>query len=798
MLLHNELENCRRPIPRPAADLRHRRDAPAPQVLLRPLRQGACLPRSGGALFGMRPNRPSLSPAARLRLRWGIIVLVLAIVVYGWSQRWSLGKRAVAIVELSVRQWAAREVARLSDGVYHLTVSTIVVDEARHRVGIEAIQLVTDSIANARRKTPRPTVTLHLRGCAVEGIDLDQLAARRGLHAARAGCDSVQFLGEVPAPPRGAVPTADNWAFLSLRENLDLPREIPFIQVDTVAFPEVRLALGITRRNGRRTALSLDHFAVRFDSLHYDPKQPAIERGPLLSSDVSIRLAGFAGRAEATSRLAFDTLSASLNRGVVRLDGLIYEPIPGSLGDSLGFQALEVGHLALSGVDWRAFLTAGDVGVHRLKVERALLRFPPPAEAPRRSVAATTVPGRQRTVGAMLRALGREIRLDTLDVEEFTLIEGSMPRAEGTVTTLARLEVIGAQFDDSASWTTAFPVGRVTVVADKLARRWREDQLLVGALRLSVIAGTATVDSLRFGPEGSDASFANRHRFRTDRMVLSAGRVAVLGIDLPAYLQDGAFVIRRADATDVELDLLTDKRKPHAPGPRSGNRFPQQALADLGLMLRADTITLAGEARYREHAKDAKRPGVVSFRDLRGTLHNFTTDPVRMQDSTPFRLVADARLMAAGAFHFELEMPLLDDQFSMRYRGRLGPMDAAAFNGFASDGAGIRFTRGRIAEIRFEAEVTNGRARGRIVPRWTNLGVELPGLARKDTGIFGGLKRAAAKVVANAFMVRDDNIAGGKEPPLDGTIDHRWTRSETLPQFLWNSLRDPLVPLLRK
>ncbi|HQW68003.1 MAG TPA: hypothetical protein PLJ23_13235, partial [Gemmatimonadales bacterium] len=121
-----------------------------------------------------------------------------------------------------------------------------------------------------------------------------------------------------------------------------------------------------------------------------------------------------------------------------------------------------------------------------------------------------------------------------------------------------------------------------------------------------------------------------------------------------------------------------------------------------------------------------------------------------------------------------------------------------ALNAFASDGSGIRFTRGSIQEIRFDAAVTNGRARGQVTPRWTDLGIELPGLSRKNTGIFGGLKRAAAKFVANAFMVRDNNTTGGKEPPRNGRIDHRWRTSETLPQFLWNSLRDPLIPLMKK
>ncbi len=750
----------------------------------------------------------SLSPRRRRILLIAVaVVTVVALGALAYSQRWAISGRAVAIIDPKVRRWAEREVSRLSDGVYRLHASTIVVDKARHRVAIDTITLVTDVAANARRPTPLPTVTLRFLGCDLEGIDLDRLAARRGLHMRSAGCDTVHMEGEVPAPKPGAAPVPIRpGVFLSLRDNLDLPREVPFISVDTIAFPQVSIALGLSGRNRRRTVLSLDRFAVRLDSLHYDPKQPIEERGPLLSRDVSLRLVGFEGNREAATRLSLDSMSASLGRGTFQLDGLVYEPIIGSLGDSLGFQALEVGHLQLRGVDWRSFLTTGDVGVSRLAVERALLRFPPPGAASKPSAAATrktasppvSTPLTQRTVGSLLRALGRDMRLDTLSVLGFTLIEGATNRQDSTVTVLERLAVQGAHFDDSTSWSTAFPVGRITVEADHLTRRQGENQLQVGALRLSVVAGTARVDSLRVGPDGNDAAFRRRHRFRTDRMVLSAARVAIAGVDFPAYLQDGAFRIRRGDATGVELDILTDKRMPVERGKRTSHRYPQQALRDLGLPFGADTLTLAGEARYREHAVSAPAPGVIAFRSLRATLINFSNDPARMQDSTPFRLTADARLMGVAPFHFELEMPLLADQFTMRYRGRLGAMDAAALNPFASDGAGVKFTRGRIEGISFDATVASGRARGRITPRWTNLGIELPGLDRKNTGIFGGLKRAVGKFVANAFMVRDDNVAGKKEPPRDGTIDHRWTPRETLPQFLWNSIRDPLVPLLKK
>jgi hypothetical protein len=753
-------------------------------------------------MFAMTSSRPTLSLPRRPWLVGGALLLAaLGLGFTAWSQRWAISGRAVAIVDPAVRRWAAGEVDRLSGGVYALTASTIVVDEARRRLAIDTIRVTTDTDVNARRAVPLPTVTLVFAGCALEGIDLDQLAARRGLHVRHAGCASVQLTGEVPAPAPGvSPPVKPSGVFLSLRDNLDLPRTIPFVQIDTVAFPGVELNLGITGRNRRRTALAFDRFSARLDSLHYDPREKPEARGPLLSRDVRVRLDGFAGSREDASRLTFDSLQASLARGVVQLDGLIYEPILGAASDSLGFSALEVDHLALTGVDWRAFLTAGDVGVSRLTVTDAMMRFPPPSRAiaPKDARAAARPAGVRRTVGSMLRALGRDMRLDTLDMALLRVVEEAVTPGDSVVTTLRRLEVRSARFDDSLSWTTAFPVGPVTIAAGGFTRRRGDEQFLVGSFGLNVPAGTASVDSLRIGPDGNDAAFQRRHRYRTDRMVLSATRVALVGMDLPAYLNAGNFLLRRADAEGVELDILTDKRKSPAPGRQTTHRHPQQVLRDLGLVLRADTITVAGEARYREHAKDAPRPGVVTFRNLKATLFNLTTDPVRMTDSTPFRLVADARLMGAGAFHFELEMPLLAEEFTMRYRGRLGAMPVASLNAFASDGAGIRFTRGDLQEIRFDATVTKGRARGQITPRWTNLGIELPGLSRKNTGILGGLKRAAAKFVANAFMVRDDNTTGGKEPPRNGTINHAWRTSETLPQFLWNSLRGPLIPLMKK
>ncbi|MEP6591292.1 MAG: hypothetical protein ABJC19_08910, partial [Gemmatimonadota bacterium] len=268
---------------------------------------------------------------------------MLALVGYlAWTNQWQLGRRAVSIADPRVRRWATGEVKRLSDGAYHLTSSTIKVDVARHRISIDTLVVTTDPVANARRREPLPTVNLRFRNCALEGIDLDRLTAGRGLQMTHVGCDSVAIVAEVPRPPaRSGQPSPrDSTSFLTLQRNIDLPREVPFVQIDTLSFPQVRLAVGVSGRAGRRTAIAFDRLTVRLDSLHYDPKQPVAKRSTLLSRDATVTLDRFEGSHASATRLSLAHLAANLADGTVDLDGLIYEPLPGGLSDSLGFTAL--------------------------------------------------------------------------------------------------------------------------------------------------------------------------------------------------------------------------------------------------------------------------------------------------------------------------------------------------------------------------------------------------------------------------------------------------------------------------
>ncbi len=739
---------------------------------------------------------PRLSRRTLLMIVAGVVLLLVFVM---WWFRWGIGMRAVRIVDPVVRRWAVNEVDRLSDGVYELTASPIRVDTESRRVGIDTIVITTNPEKMRQRLKPLPTLRLRFHNCALEGIELDRLAAGRGLQATWAGCDTVAVQAAIPAPT-GVRDTTAASGFLTLRDNLDLGRNVPFIAIDSIAFPDVSVTLDIAGRAGTRTGVAFERLAVRLDSLHYDPKQPVAERRPLFSRNIALALDGFVGSQTAANRLLLERFRADLATGTLELDGLDWEPLPGALADSLGLAELSLDSLRVRGIDWGAFLTAGDVRVVSIQLDGGRLRLPeatPGAAAPATQTETPTHFRRaQRTAEGVLRAIGRRLELDSLELHDLTLVEGG-----GNDSTLTRLGTLGLErvrigIGDEA-WSGPFPVGPLQVRAHDILRAGPSERLAIGTFRLDLAGGTVQADSVRAGAVGTDADWLRGRRWRADRTALSVDSVRATGLEPNAWMRTGAITGQRVDLHGFDLDVATDKRLP-ARRTAAVHRTPQAWVREVAPRFHLDTVQVVGRMQYRERSDEAPRTGVVRFERVRVTMTNFSNDPARMSDSTPLVIRADARLMGTGAFALNVRVPLLAPDFRMRYDGSLGRMPAPAMNPFIVGIAPMQFKEGRILGITFGATVTNGVARGQLRPRWDSLFVDITPNAGGGGGILGGIKRAVTKFAANEFVLKSENSDAGDDPPEDGAIVHRWIPRETVLQFMWNGIRDALLPLVKR
>jgi hypothetical protein len=726
---------------------------------------------------------------ARLNRTATIVLGVAALAaITGYAFRWVIGGRAITIVDPIVRAWASDEVGRLSDGAYRLTATPIRVTAPEQRLAIDTITLVTDSARNAARDTPLPTITARYFNCAVEGIDLERLARRRGLSVDRAGCDSVQVQIAVPL---GVARDTAGGSFLSLQEDLDLGRGIPFIAVDSVVFPHVVMALSIASSTGPGTAVSFDRLAVRFDHLHYDPDDKPAERRTLLSRNVTLAVDSLHTRREGTDQTDLDRLRVDLADGTVLLTGLRWHPVGGALTDSLGLVELAVDSLDVAGINWRDFLTRGDAAIRRIHLAGARLAVQQP-EPDGANPADSIRRGAPWTLGGSLAALDRRLQLDTL-IADAVVLHHLQGDADTITSEVGHLMLHTLRTDPADRRTTSQPIGPMVLQLRDVHRTAPDRLLDVAAIRLDLGAGTARIDSLRFAPPGSDADFIRRHRRRADRIAVTFDSLDLSGLDAAAWVHLAAYQAHTLRLWGLSLDVLSDKRLPA--GRPAHHLTPQQWMQRVAPPLAIDSLDLTGTVQYRERSATAPRPGVLRFTDVHVVMNDLRNIRAPGRD-TPTRVAITSRLMGAAPFRLTASMPLLDDAFTMTYAGELGPIAADALNPFLDGALGARFTGGRVRRIAFDATVQDGVARGRVIPRYEGLWVEVPGVAR--SGFLSGLKRAIAKFAANQFVIREDNLAGAAAPPRDGTIAHRWQPRETLIQFLWNGVRDGLLQVVRK
>jgi len=327
------------------------------------------------------------------------------------------------------------------------------------------------------------------------------------------------------------------------------------------------------------------------------------------------------------------------------------------------------------------------------------------------------------------------------------------------------------------------------------------------AVRVEEFVGSLSDSSFElrgvaFAPAVSDSAFARAWPYRRTRIKAAVGRIGVQGLDVGAMVLREGFRARRVALHSLRLDIFSDRRRP--PNPiLPHRRTPQAWIADLDRSVSVDSVLVQdGEIVYREQRARHRRPGVMTFARLEAIAVNVRHFAGRRRAADPMTLHATAYLQNVGRLEAHFVVPLDAPRFDMTFRGRLGPMPATKLNAFIQETFPLRLDKGRIVEITFDATVANAVARGTVTPRYHDLTVEVTGHGAKGIlgtgGVIGDAARGVATFVGNLTEMRADNPEDGETAPRSGTINHTFIPRETLPAFLWASIRDGLFAVVRK
>ncbi|OLE18040.1 MAG: hypothetical protein AUG50_07200 [Betaproteobacteria bacterium 13_1_20CM_3_63_8] len=324
----------------------------------------------------------------------------------------------------------------------------------------------------------------------------------------------------------------------------------------------------------------------------------------------------------------------------------------------------------------------------------------------------------------------------------------------------------------------------------------------VGALQASLTDSTLDARGIAFAPTVSDAAFGRSQRYRRGLIKTTVGRIAVQGIDVGAFVIGQGLRARRVELDSLRLDIMSDRRRASNPQ-RERRRTPQGWIANLGRTVSVDSVLIRhGEIVYRERRGDHDQAGVLTFARLGVVAVNVRHFIGRRTSSDSMSVSATAHLQNVGLLNVHFVVPLDAPRFDMSFRGTLGAMPAASFNVFIRETMPLRLTNGEVVGISFKANVTHGVANGSVTPRYNDLSVAVT--RRGSTGmmggggILGGAARGIASLAGNWMKVRANNPNSEGAMPRSGTIRHTFTSDETLPAFLWASVRDGLLAVVRK
>jgi len=428
----------------------------------------------------------------------------------------------------------------------------------------------------------------------------------------------------------------------------------------------------------------------------------------------------------------------------------------------------------------------GKIRLPPLRDDSARVSKPkPPAAAPRRGQGAVPVldlgPG-------VLPAGIPDLRVARIELPSITIAVRPARDPEGQVQSVRRLALAlsGVRVETGDSARTPVYARDIRARAEGYRGVWgRLTSVTAANVEASTSDSLLRIEGLELRPTVSDAELRRRLRWRRIRPVLRVPALQARGMDYGSILGGAGVVIRAIDLAEPRLDLLLDRSLDADPRPKPA-RLPQQILRGLGWRLTIDSVRArrAGIS-YGELDPRNSSPGVVTFEQLDGTVTNISNDPRRAAHAMAVR--ASARVMGMGHLSTGFEISLGSDSLRMRYRGTVGAMPLAAFNRFVALNTPAKLRSGQALGLRFDGNVMDDSATGRVVLRYRDLKLGLT--KRGGGGIGDAIKRHVGSFFINTFKLRRDNPQDDGRFVV-GQIARRRRPTDDLFPFLWFTLRD--------
>ena len=310
----------------------------------------------------------------------------------------------------------------------------------------------------------------------------------------------------------------------------------------------------------------------------------------------------------------------------------------------------------------------------------------------------------------------------------------------------------------------------------------------VGKLQGSFRDSTLTGQALGLAPIRSIAQVFQRGRQRRERFTLTVDSVAARGVDWTGAVSQGAIPLRYLRVDGADFTIYTDKRLAGRPTPRPRVPILQETLRRFGRPIELDTVEVRrSQIHYQVHAAVGDGIGKVDFEQVDARLTGLRWRPDERSTSVAV-LSVHGKLWGVAPMTVVVRGPL--GSFTPRADVELtvGAMPITMANAIVPAIDPFDIKSGTLDSLKVFITLDGDHATGEALPFYRDLAVR----ARSRGGFFARLGRSATEVIANSFVVRDDNPGRGGVMMV-GPIDY--TRDPWAPFWptAWNATRGALA-----
>ena len=309
-------------------------------------------------------------------------------------------------------------------------------------------------------------------------------------------------------------------------------------------------------------------------------------------------------------------------------------------------------------------------------------------------------------------------------------------------------------------------------------------------LRASVPDSALTAEGVELSPLKNDDEVLAASPYRMTRFNVIVPSCTVSGIAYNELLDGKSYHARTVQISSPTFDALVSRDKPIAPFVKSPLML-NEALASITRPLDVGSIIINnGLLKYSERIAAGTPPGVLTVTAVNCSAENIVN---RGNASTLMLVHVQGLLYNAGVLDLLMSVPVMLPKLSLTYSGTLGEMGLMRLNAFLEIAERIRIKSGTVQEVKFNVNVSSGRASGRVRAAYKDFTMAF--MDKTENNEYG-IGNQFATFMANAFKFRGTNTPNTSVAMKVGEIKYTRKPDNEFAQFLWYAVRSGILDIL--